>query len=126
MPDNAECREMFAEMVERFREAPVPSPLPNSEASGAFLAAEEAVAVMYGWTNRVMRTGEAVLRMDADGFAAEASPLLRSKLEHVIALNWIKEQPDDALRQIRQPSYAGRRRYDAARASVAAVRVQPV
>ena len=100
MPDDAECREMFAEMVARFREAPMPSPLPDSEASRAFLAAEEAIAVMYGWTNRVMRTGEAVLRMDADGFAAEASPLLRSMLEHVIALHWIKEQPDDAFQSL--------------------------
>lgn len=100
MPDNAECREMFAEMVARFREAPLPSPLPDSEASRAFLAAQEAIAVMYGWTNRVMRSGEAVLRMDADGFAAEASPLLRSMFEHVMALHWIKEQPSDAFQSL--------------------------
>ena len=88
---------MFAEMVARFREAPMPSPVPNSESSRAFLAAQEAIAVMYGWTNRVMRSGQAVLRMDADGFAAEASPLLRSMFEHVMALHWIREQPSDAF-----------------------------
>lgn len=100
MPDGAECREMFAEMVERLGEAPVPSPLPDPEASVAHLAAEEAIAVMYGWTNRVLRTGQAVLRMDAGGFAAEASPLLRSMFEHVMALHWIKEQPSNAFQSL--------------------------
>ena len=100
MPNNAECREMFAEMVARFGDAPMPRPLPNSESSRAFLATQEAIAVMYGWTNRVMRSGQAVLRMDAAGFASEASPLLRSMFEQVMALHWIKEQPSDAFQSL--------------------------
>jgi hypothetical protein len=100
MHDDADCREMFAEMVKRLGEAPVPNPLPDPELSRAHLAAEEAVAVMYGWTNRVLRTGQAVLLMESDGFAAEASPLLRSMFEHVMALHWIKEQPSDAFQSL--------------------------
>lgn len=100
MPDDAECRELVGEMVSRFRDAPTPSPLPDAVESRTFLASQEAVAVMYGWTNRVLRTAQAVLHMDADGFAAEASPLLRSMFEHVIALHWIKEQPGDAFQSL--------------------------
>lgn len=100
MPDEAACRGLFAEMIERFREAPAPRPLPGAEVSREYYAKEESVAVMYGWTNRVMRTGQAVLRMDADGFATEASPLLRSMFEHVIALHWLKEQPNDAFQSL--------------------------
>lgn len=100
MPDDAECRELVGEMVDLFRAAPTPRPLPDAATSRAFLASQEAVAVMYGWTNRVLRTGEAVLLMDANGFAAEASPLLRSMFEHVIALHWIRDQPEDAFQSL--------------------------
>ena len=54
MPDEAECRAVFEEMVERFHQAPSPSPIWLEEETVGGLAAAEAVAVMYGWTNRII------------------------------------------------------------------------
>lgn len=91
---------LFEQMVARFRQAPSPAPIWLEEVSVGDLAAAEAVAVMYGWTNRVMRTGQAALQLDAIGFATEVSPLLRSMVEHVIALHWVREEPGDAFQAL--------------------------
>lgn len=91
---------LFEQMVARFRQAPSPTPIWLDEVSVSDLAAAEAVAVMYGWTNRTMRTGQAALQLDATGFATEVSPLLRSMVEHVIALHWVREEPGDAFQAL--------------------------
>jgi hypothetical protein len=91
---------VFGEMVERFHQAPSPRPVWLERETVGGLAAAEAIAVIYGWTNRIVRTGQAVLRLDAAGFATESSPLLRSMVEHVIALHWVSDEPGDAFQAL--------------------------
>lgn len=88
---------LFGEMASTFRRAPSPTPIWLEQVSLSGLAGAEAIAVMFGWTNRVIRTGEAALALDDGGFTAEASPLLRSMLEHAMALHWLRDQPADAF-----------------------------
>ena len=44
------------------------------------------------WTARIVRTAEAALLLDAHGLSVEAAPLLRSMLEHSIALHWLVDR----------------------------------
>ena len=56
--------------------------------------------VAHGWYMRVHRGIEAMLLLDEDGFGAEAAPLRRSIIEHVVGLQWLAKEGDvvrDAL-----------------------------
>lgn len=48
----------------------------------------------WGWLMRVLRTGEAAIRLEAAGYGSEAPPLIRSALEHAIRLQWASEYGD--------------------------------
>lgn len=98
--DKELCKAVLAEMVAAFQAAPPPSTVALEEVTRAGLAAAEARAVMFGWTNRVLRTAQSVLLLQCDGFAAEAAPLVRSMLEHAMALHWLLDQPGDAFQAL--------------------------
>jgi hypothetical protein len=51
----------------------------------------------HGWYMRVRRGVEAVLELEAAGYAAEAGPIRRSIIEHVVALKWLGTEGDQML-----------------------------
>lgn len=91
---------LFGEMTEAFRSAPEPEAVDIGAGTVSALAKAEAVAVVFGWTNRVVRTGEASLILLDAGFEAEAAPLIRSMIEHAIALHWLVDTPAEALQAL--------------------------
>ncbi|WP_300682827.1 DUF5677 domain-containing protein [Nocardioides sp.] len=100
MPTDDECRAVFEEMLARFRDLPAPETGPVDLTSFSDVAGVEALLVAYGWTARVVRTAHAAIRLDSDGFATEASPMVRSMAEHLIALHWVTEQRGDAFQAL--------------------------
>jgi hypothetical protein len=50
---------------------------------------EKVSHIAHGWMTRIVRTIEAILILQRDGFAGEVSPLSRSVVEHSVALRWL-------------------------------------
>jgi len=81
------------------------------------LADVEATAVVYGWMMRVIRNGEAALQLVDAGYGPEASPLIRSMIEHAIGLWWIVDQPGAAFQALTRARSETMRRLHAAQAT---------
>ncbi len=77
----------------------------------------------HGWYLRCHRGVEALLLLDGNGFAEEASPLRRSIIEHVINLRWLAVEGDGVLPTIASgQAFSGQKRsYAAAVAKWASV-----
>jgi hypothetical protein len=95
-----EFRALFADMAAGWRSAPEPEGVHLDEVNRAALAGVGVVAVIHGWMARLVRTGEAALLCDQHGYAEEASPLIRSMLEHAIGLWWLVDQRGDAFQAL--------------------------
>jgi hypothetical protein len=82
----------------------------------------------HGWFLRCHRGVEALLLLDANGFAEEASPLRRSIIEHVVALRWLAVEGDGILDTVaRGHAHGGQRQRDAvATAGWASVDIEEV
>lgn len=91
---------LFRRLAEAFRSAPSPEPVYIGQGTLSEVAAAEAVGVLYGWVNRIIRTSEAALLLDAQGYDTEASPLIRSIIEHAIAAWWLVEMPSDGYQAL--------------------------
>ena len=99
--------EVFRDIVATFRKAPSPVPLDAVDHVDLITPpALTAVAVMFGWTNRVLRSGELILLAEEAGYLSEASPLVRSMFEHAMALHWVGDQGGAAVEAL----YRARRR----------------
>ncbi len=97
---DADFAVLFHRMAQAFEQAPPPSPVYVPEATLSAVSQAHAVGILYGWVNRVVRTGEAVLKLDHSGYGTEASPLVRSMLEHAIAAWWLIDMPGDAYQAL--------------------------
>lgn len=81
---------MYAEAIERFADVqglmtnPMNVPWETAEAS----------TPAYGWWVRVVRTADAIRVLHGSGHAGEASPLLRTAMEHLLALQWLAAERD--------------------------------
>jgi Family of unknown function (DUF5677) len=53
-------------------------------------------SIIWGWWMRILRLGELVAIACKQGLAAEASPLVRSMSEHVMALLWLSDEGEAA------------------------------
>lgn len=93
-------RALFAEMARAWRSAPEPDGIFLAEVDRAGLADVGVVAIIHGWMARLVRTGEAALLCDEQGYGEEASPLIRSMLEHAIGLWWLVDQRGDAFQAL--------------------------
>jgi hypothetical protein len=51
---------------------------------------------------RVIRSGEAALLLEEAGHGEEASPLVRSMIEHAIGLSWLVDSRGDAVQALRR------------------------
>ncbi|HEX9228519.1 MAG TPA: DUF5677 domain-containing protein [Arthrobacter sp.] len=71
--------------------APAPVPAPFGSGERARLSAAAAVALSWGWLIRLLRTGQAAIDLETGGYGEEASPLVRSALEHAIRLYWVAQ-----------------------------------
>ena len=89
---DARFRGLTREMISAWQ-ACLPSPkvhIPDETRSAVSDAG--AVAVIWGWTSRVARTAEAAILLHREGFNVEVAPLVRSMLEHAIALHWVVDK----------------------------------
>jgi hypothetical protein len=80
------------EMIAAWKAAPPPEKLELRDDSRASRSDGGAVAVIWGWTARVARTAEAVLRLHQDRFDVEAAPMVRTMLEHSVAIWWMSDK----------------------------------
>lgn len=87
-----EYKFLFNEIRELWIQAPPPQKEGIVESSRAAYSNIEAVALMHGWMNRTLRTGQAALLLAESGYAAELPPLIRSMLEHAIGLHWVADK----------------------------------
>jgi len=110
-------RALFQEMATVWRDAPAPEGVHLVEHTRAALADVEATAVVYGWMMRVIRNGEAALQLVDAGYGPEASPLIRSMIEHAIGLWWIVDQPGAAFQALTRARSETMRRLHAAQAT---------
>jgi hypothetical protein len=111
---NADFVTLFEEMAEAWVRAPGPEGMHLPEATLEGLANVEAVAVVYGWMARVVRSGEAALILLARDYDEEASPLVRSMLGHAIGLWWLVEQRGDAFQVLVRARANEMRRFEKA------------
>jgi hypothetical protein len=58
--------------------------------------------VGYGWYMRVRRTADAGRLLSDAGLDHEAAPLIRSMIEHAVALLWLADARDDAVTVLRR------------------------
>jgi hypothetical protein len=107
---------LVEEMIAAWREAPDPPRVELLDETRAAWYNAGAAAVMWGWAARVMRMAEATLTLHRDGFDVEVSPLLRSMLEHAIALPWVADKRGAAYQTLARERANGWARFQAAQA----------
>ena len=86
--------DLIEDMTAAWREAPNPQQVVMPEMTRASLSDAGAIAVIWGWTARVMRMAESALLLHRAGFDTELAPLVRSMLEHAIALPWVADNAE--------------------------------
>jgi hypothetical protein len=101
-------------MIAAWREVPTPPSVTLPDVTRASLSDAGAIAVIWGWTARVARTAEAALILHREGFDIGASPLLRSMLEHAIALSWVADKRGRAYQALARERADGWAQFKAA------------
>jgi hypothetical protein len=103
-------------MIAAWRIAPNPPPTALPDNTRTSRAHAGAVAVAWGWTARVVRMAEAALQLHRDGFDVEVAPILRSMLDHAIALCWVADQRGTAYQTLAREKADGWDRFQRAQA----------
>ncbi|MDQ0212567.1 DUF5677 domain-containing protein [Arthrobacter bambusae] len=92
-------RRLFFEMKAIWLDGPTPFPVPFATGERALAPGERdnfnessVKPVAWGCTARTLRSGEAAIRLAAAGLSEEASPLLRSAIEHSMFLWWLQAE----------------------------------
>src|SRR3954451_3606088 len=57
----------------------------------------KAVHLANGWYQRVRRSCEAIIALERLGYGPEAGPILRTIIEHTVALKWLSQEGDGVL-----------------------------
>ncbi|WP_284990465.1 hypothetical protein [Arthrobacter sp. efr-133-TYG-120] len=83
---------LYADIRVLVAAAPAPAGTPYGSGERANLSGAAAVALSWGWLIRLLRTGEAAMQLEAAGYGEEASPLVRSILEHAMRLYWVAQE----------------------------------
>lgn len=114
--DDFEARfiEITEDMIAAWHRAPAPESVALPDTTRASLSDAGAIAVLWGWTARVVRTAESALLLHRSGFDAELAPLLRSMLEHAIALPWVADKRGKAYQTLARERADGWSRFKAA------------
>ncbi|GAA5161367.1 DUF5677 domain-containing protein [Ornithinimicrobium tianjinense] len=105
------------QLIADWEKAPGPPTMALPDGSRASGAQVDAVNITWGWTARIVRTGEAALLLSDHAFHVEASPLLRSMLEHAIALRWVVDKRGSAAQALLRDRANGYSRFQAAQHS---------
>lgn len=106
--------EIAEDMIATWRATPSPPPVHMSDTTRASLSDAGAVAVVWGWTARVMRMAEFALLLHRSGYDLEAAPILRSILEHAIALPWVADKRGRAYQTLARERASGWARFSRA------------
>ena len=106
--------DLIEDMTAAWREAPNPQPVVMPDMTRASLSDAGAIAVIWGWTARVMRMAESALLLHREGFDTELAPLVRSMLEHAIALPWVADKRGRAYQTLARERADGWSRFKAA------------
>ncbi|MFW8744891.1 DUF5677 domain-containing protein, partial [Mesorhizobium japonicum] len=76
----------------------VMAPLPEAFETGTYRLRYRRVGhIAHGWMKRCARGIEAVMLLQRSGYAGEAAPLMRSVVEHSVALRWLVAEGPDIL-----------------------------
>jgi hypothetical protein len=110
--------ELTEDMIATWRAAPSPPPVDLPDISRASLSDAGAAAVVWGWTARVMRMAECALLLHRSGFDLELAPILRSILEHAIALPWVADKRGRAYQTLARERAGGWSRFEKAQSQV--------
>ncbi len=106
--------ELVEEMVVVWKTAPKPRPVALPDLTRAIRSEAGAIAVIWGWTARVLRMAEAGLLLHREGFDVELAPLLRSMQEHAIALPWLVDRRGAAFQALARERANGWSRFKTA------------
>jgi hypothetical protein len=93
-------RAVVDDMVAAWPSAPAPAPTQLGNVDSDSLSDAAADAVASAWTARVVRTAQAVLILCDNGFSHESAPLVRSMLEHAVAIWWIADKRGAAYQSL--------------------------
>lgn len=117
MMENAYDRRLSAlsaAMITAWQTAPNLPPITMPDDTRVSRSDAGAAAVIWGWTARVMRMGEAALLLHQNGYDVEVAPLLRSMQDHTIALPWIVEKRGRAYQTLAREKADGWSRFQQA------------
>jgi hypothetical protein len=107
-------RNLTRAMISAWQACPPRPKVHIPEETRAAVSDAGAVAVIWGWTARVVRMAEAALLLHGEGFNVEVAPLVRSMLEHAIALHWVVDKRGRAYQTLAREKADGWARFHAA------------
>ncbi|MCC3278162.1 hypothetical protein LJ754_03175 [Arthrobacter sp. zg-Y40] len=88
MGNNDSFPAVFSDLMELWRKAPSPVRFPTGDWTREDKSRAAVVALSWGWLVRMIRSAEAALLLQQNGFRQEAAPLERTALEHSMRLHW--------------------------------------
>jgi transcriptional regulator with XRE-family HTH domain len=99
--DNLEAAEGAEAVIERFNAALDRLPLKTSIQSMPSTS-RDLFWLAYGWWAFIVRSSDAVLVLRRSGLEHEASPIVRTILQHSLTLQWLVDTGDDAVDAVRE------------------------
>ena len=87
--------QLYHDLAKLVLAAPLPASPVTEGATRSGQREALAPAIAWGWLMRTVRSGQAAINMEANGYGAEASPLVRAALEHAIRLQWAAAYGDE-------------------------------
>lgn len=63
---------------------------------------QDLIPVVFGWWARINRTSEAVALLYDNGLAHEGAPIVRSIMQHTMAMQWLIDAGDPALEAVHE------------------------
>lgn len=89
--------ELHADIVALWESAPLPKPVAFGDGGRERRHTAATTAVGWGWLVRIIRTGQAAVLLEKQGFGAETAPMMRSILEHTIRLVYASKVGFEAI-----------------------------
>lgn len=87
--DNADTAQRAVAVIKQL--ATVFSRIASADSVAARRESQEIFPVAFGWWARITRTSEAVALLYASDLGHESAPLVRSVMQHALALQWLTE-----------------------------------
>lgn len=91
---------LLEDMIAAWTEVPAPPAVQLPDYAVASVSNLGAVAVVWGWTSRCVRLAETALLLHQQGYGHEAAPIMRSLIEHAIAIPWVVDRRGVAFQSL--------------------------